>query len=238
MWYAYKILKALEGSVYMPIRPESVIISHNKFLKLVALKEAGLPIPKTFLAISRQTLESMLDSMKYPVVMKLLYGSLGKGVMFADSKESAKSLMDTLERFREPIFLEEFVKNPGKDIRAFVLGDKVLGAEVRIAQEAERRTNIGIGGMGKPLQLDARTSELAVKAAKALGTSINGIDIIKGPKGPVIIEGNVNVHFEGLTKVLKINVAKAIVEYVRDEVTSSSGMIGRYFGWLIEKRRI
>lgn len=238
MWFGYKILKALQGSVYMPIEPESVIVSHNKFLTLLTLKEAKLPIPDTFLTISRQTLENMLDNMRYPVVMKLLYGSLGKGVMFADSKQSAKSLMDTLERFKEPIFLEEYVPNPGEDIRVFVLGDKALGAEKRKAQRDERRANIGIGGIGEPVQLDKRTEKLAVKVAHTLGMSITGIDIINGPNGPVIIEANVNVHFEGITKALKLNIARAIVEYVRDEVKSPYNVIGRFFEWLIERRPI
>jgi ribosomal protein S6--L-glutamate ligase len=223
----------------MPIEPESVIISHNKFLALQVLKEAGIPVPSTFLTVSRKALESMLDTMKYPVVMKLLYGSLGKGVMFADSKESAKSLMDTLERFKEPIFLEEFVPNAGEDIRVFVLGDKVLGAEKRKAQRDERRTNIAIGGIGEPAELDKYTKNIAIKAAKALGMGITGVDVITGPNGPVILEANVNVHFEGITRVLKLNVAKAIVEYVRDEVTLSPyNVIGRFFEWLIERRPI
>ena len=238
-WFGYKILKILQGSVYMPIEPEAVIISHNKFLSLLVLKEAGLPVPDTFLTVSRQALEGMLDTMQFPVVMKLLYGSLGKGVMFADTKQSAKSMMDTLERFKEPIFLEEYVPNPGEDIRAFVLGDKVLGAEKRKAQHEERRTNIGIGGHGEPVKLDRRTAQLAVRAAKVLGMPITGIDIIQGPKGPMLIEANVNVHFEGITNVLKLNVAKSIVEYVRDEARFAQyNIIGRFFEWLIERRPI
>ena len=221
MWFGYKILRTLEQNkkrkVYMPIDPMSVIVSHNKFLTLLALKEAGLPVPETFMSGSRGTVENVLDRMDYPVVMKLLYGSLGKGVMFADSKQSAVSFMDALERFKEPIFLEEYVQNPGEDIRVFVLGGQVIGAMKRIAQKDERRTNIGIGGSGEPINLDAETKNIAVKAAKAIGMGITGIDIIQGPDGPVVIEANVNVHFEGLTKTLGMNVAKKIVEYVKHE---------------------
>jgi len=235
MWFGYKILKILEGRVYMPIHPKSVIVSHNKFLTLLALKEAGLPVPETFLAFSRKTVETLLDEMDYPVVMKLLYGSLGKGVMFADSKQSAMSFMDTLERFKEPIFLEEYVPNPGEDIRVFVLGGRILGAERRIAQADERRTNIGIGGIGKPAVLDEEVKRMSIKAAESLGMDITGLDVIKGPEGPVIIEANVNVHFEGLTKVLNMNVAKRIVEFVKEEAENRSrrfAQFGRIAGWL------
>jgi ribosomal protein S6--L-glutamate ligase len=232
-WFGYKILKLLEGKVYMPIDPLSVIISHNKFLTLLALKEAGLPVPDTFMAVSRQTVEGLLDDMDYPVVMKLLYGSLGRGVMFADSKQSAMSFMDALERFNEPIFLEEFIPHGGEDIRVFVLGGQVLGAEKRVAKMDERRTNLGIGGTGKPVNIDLKTKDISIKASQALGMDITGIDIIKGPKGPVLIEANVNVHFEGLTKVLGMNVAKEIVEFVKNETrTHSFSKMMKFVDWL------
>jgi len=216
-WIGYTILNILKDEVYLPIKPESVFIARNKFITLLALKEAGLPVPNTYLTISRQTLEGLLDEMSYPVVMKLLYGSLGKGVMFADSKQSAVSLMDTLERFKEPIFLEEYIRNPGEDIRIFVLGDEVLAAMKRKAKKDERRANIAIGGVGEPIDLGPKMRDLALRAAKVLGMGICGIDIIEGSKGPEIIEANVNVHFEGLTRATGINVAKEIVEYVKKE---------------------
>lgn len=238
-WFGYKVLKLLEGKVYMPIDPLSVIISHNKFLTLLALKEAGLPVPDTFMAVSRQTVEGLLDNMDYPVVMKLLYGSLGRGVMFADSKQSAMSFMDALERFKEPIFLEEFIPNPGEDIRVFVLGGQVLGAEKRVAKSDERRTNIGIGGTGKPAKIDLKTKDISIKASNVLGMDITGIDVIRGPKGPVLIEANVNVHFEGLTKVLGMNVAKEIVEFVKtDARTHTFSKMMKFVEWLkIPKKR-
>lgn len=236
MWFGYKILKVLEDKVYMPIDPYAVIASRNKFLTLLALKQAGIPVPETYLSASRQTVENLLDEMSYPVVMKLLYGSLGKGVMFADSKQSAKSFMDTLERFKEPIFLEEYVPNPGEDLRVFVLGSEVLGAMRRIAEKDELRTNIGIGGTGKPAKIDDKIRDIAIKAADVLGTKITGIDIIKGPAGPVVIEANVNVHFEGITKTLGINVAREIVEFVRTEASiRERTKVGRFVDWL--KRR-
>ena len=238
MWFGYNILKTLEGKVYMPIDPKSVLVSHNKFWTLLALKEAGLPVPDTYMAGSRRTVDMMLDGMKYPVVMKLLYGSLGKGVMFADSKQSAASFMDALERFNEPLFLEEYIENPGEDIRAFVLGGEVIGAMKRIAEKDERRTNIGIGGSGEPIELDANMKDMAVKAAAAIGMDITGIDIIKGPKGPIVLEANVNVHFEGITKVLGRNIAKDIVEYVKSEVqTQHFPRIEKMITDMLKKRK-
>jgi len=217
----YITLSILKDKLYIPIRPESVLISHNKFLTLVALKESWLPVPDTYLSISRQALENLFDRIYFPVVMKLLDGSLGKGVMFADSKESVVSIMDTLERFKEPIFLEEYIPNPGEDIRIFVLGDRVLAAMKRKAKRGERRANISIGGIGEPMKIDLDLEDLATKSAKALGMDICGIDVLRGPRKSIVIEANVNVHFEGLTKATGINVAEKIVEYVKNGVKES-----------------
>jgi ribosomal protein S6--L-glutamate ligase len=216
-WIGYTILNVLKDKVYMPIKPESVFTARNKFITLLTLKDAGLPVPNSYLTITRANMDELLDKMSYPVVMKLLYGSLGKGVMFADSKQSAASLMDTLERFKEPIFLEEYIRNPGEDIRAFVLGDSILASMKRKAKRDEMRANIAIGGSGEPIELGPKIKELAVRAAKVLGMGICGIDIIEGIDGPQIIEANVNVHFEGLTKTTGINVAKKVVEWVKKE---------------------
>lgn len=230
MWFGYKILKALEGKVYMPVKPESVIISHNKFLTLLALNEAGLPVPQTYMSASRDTVEDLLEEMNYPVVMKLLYGSLGKGVMFADSKQSAASFMDALERFKEPIFLEEYVPNSGEDIRVFIMGGKIIGAMKRIAEKDERRANIGIGGIGKPIELDEQTKKIAIRAAEVLGMDVTGVDVINGLGGPVLIEANVNAHFEGITKTLGINMAKEIVKFVKSEAETKR--VGKFIEWI------
>jgi len=199
----------------LPIDPMAVLLSHNKFLTLVCLRENGLPVPLTFLSLKRKVMEEILEDMEYPIVLKLLYGSRGVGVMFADSKQSAVSIIDALERFDEPIFVEEYIENPGEDIRAYVVGYEVIASMKRIARKGERRANIGIGGVGKVYELKEEEERLAIEAAKALGMEICGVDIIQGPKGPVIIETNVSAQFQGLEKASKKNVAKEIVEYLR-----------------------
>lgn len=215
--FGLTILSLLEESgKHLPINPMSVLLSHNKFLTLVCLRENGLPVPQTFLSLKRNIMEEVLEEMEFPVVIKLLYGSRGVGVMFADSKQSAISIIDALERFKEPIFLEEYVENPGEDIRAYVVGYEVVASMKRIAKEGERRANIGIGGVGKPYELQEKERYLAIEAAKALEMGICGVDIIQGPKGPVIIETNVSAQFQGLEKTTKINVARRIVEYLRE----------------------
>ena len=177
--FGFTILSLLKDEgIPIPIEPISVFTSHNKFLTLVVLSEYGLPVPKTFLSLKRSVTESVLDELKYPIVMKLLYGSLGKGVMFADSKQSALSIMDVLERFNEPIFVEEYVENPGEDIRVYIVGYEIAASMKRIAKKDERRSNIGIGGRGEKYEVKGKIAEIAIDAARAMGMEICGIDII------------------------------------------------------------
>ncbi len=201
----------------LPIQPESLILSHNKFLTLLALQERGIPVPETHMAVKRETLEQALNEMEYPIVMKLLYGSKGAGVMFADSKQSAVSVMDALERFKEPIFVEEFVNSPnkGEDIRIYIVGGKIVGSMKRKAKEGEMRSNIGIGGVGVKYEPSREEKRMALKSARILGMDICGIDIMQGPDGPVVIEANVNAQFQGLEKATSKNIADEIVKHLR-----------------------
>ena len=162
----------------------------------------------------RSELEKVLDEMKYPLVLKLLYGSMGVGVMFADSKQSAVSIIDALERFKEPIFVEEFVPPGNEDIRAYIVGGKVIASMKRVARVGEHRANIGMGGEGKPYKLTRKEERLAVRAAKAMGMRICGVDIMPGPEGPVVIETNVNAQFKGLEAATGKNVAGEIVKFL------------------------
>lgn len=217
--FGFTILSLLEElDVPIPINPMSVFTSHNKFLTLLVLNEHGIPVPKTFLSLKRNVTESVLDELKYPIVLKLLYGSLGKGVMFADSKQSALSIMDVLERFNEPIFVEEYVQNPGEDIRVYIVGYEVAGSMKRIAKREEKRSNIGIGGRGEKYEVGDEIAEVAVKSARAMGMEICGIDIIEGSRGPIVIETNVNAQFHGLEKTTGVNIGRRIVEYLWEKV--------------------
>lgn len=219
--FGFTILSLLKGKCYIPIEPMALFNCHNKFLTLLMLNEYLIPIPKTFLTIKRKAAEDILDKRDYPIVMKLLYGSLGKGVMFADSKNSAVSFMDTLERFKEPIFIEEFVKNPGEDIRAYVIGDEVYASMKRKVKKEEKRANIGIGGSGTKFDIPDEYASLAVRSVRALKMEICGVDLMEGPKGPVIIEANVNAQFKELERITKKKVARKIVKYVKESASSN-----------------
>ncbi len=218
MRFGMIVLDFLKDYTILPIDPKSVFYTHNKFMTLIALSMADIPIPDTYLSLKRTSLEKILDKIKYPAVLKLVYGMQGKGVMFADSKQSAMSIADTLEAFKQPIFVEEFLKNPGEDLRLFVIGDEVFAAMKRKAKKGERRANVSIGGIGENYEPDEEEERIAVKAAKALGMGIAGVDVLKSKNKPYVIEVNVYPGLKGLEAATGKNVAKRMVEYMRDLV--------------------
>jgi ribosomal protein S6--L-glutamate ligase len=231
MNYGYLICKLLENKVFLPLKPEAIITTHNKFLTLEVMDREGIPIPKTYLTLTRNAMMGVLDKIKYPVVIKLLYGSLGKGVMFAESRQSAVPLLDTMETMNKPFLVEEYIKNPGEDIRALVIGNSVVAAMRRKAGRGEIRANIGVVGKGKKINLSPEIKDLAVKTAKALGLGITGVDIIMSEKGPLVIEANVNVHFEGITEATGVNIAEQMINYMWDEaeIAKKGSIMGHFF---------
>ncbi|MBR9680692.1 MAG: RimK family alpha-L-glutamate ligase [Candidatus Altiarchaeota archaeon] len=198
----------------LPIEPWAVVASHNKFLTLAMLQEGGIPIPETYMGLKRGVVEDVLSTMNYPAVLKLLYGSMGVGVMFADSKQSAISIIDAMERFNEPIFVEDFIPPGNVDIRAYVINGKVVASMKRIAKEDERRANIGMGGEGHVYKLTSKEKKLALKSAELMGCKICGVDIMPSPDGPVVIETNVNAQFKGIEKATKKNIAGNIIDFL------------------------
>jgi ribosomal protein S6--L-glutamate ligase len=211
--FGYLIAKLLEGKVYMPIVPESILIAHDKFLTLMRLQEHGIPTTTSYFGSSVESMKHVLEEIEYPVVIKLVQGSLGKGVMFAESKSSAVPLLDTIEGMKQPIMIEEFVENPGEDIRALVVGNRVIASMKRKANKDEKRANIGSGGTAVKVKLTEKQEDIAIRTARALGLGIAGVDIIDSKQGPLIIEANVNVHFEGIAEITDVNLAGAMMDY-------------------------
>ncbi len=203
-----------QSGMKMPIAPESVLHTHNKFLTLIVLAKHGIKIPATYLSLKRAPLELVLENIRYPVVLKTVYGCKGKGVMFAESKESAVSIMDMLESFSQPVFVEEYIKNPGEDIRALVVGNRVVASMKRKARSGERRANLGVGGRGEKYEISEEEAGLAVRAAKALQMGIAGVDILSSGKSSYVIEVNVYPGLKGIESATGINVAREIANYM------------------------
>lgn len=192
---------------------EALITARNKFLALQSLREAGVPIPRSILLASRPDVVEAAHFVHYPAILKILRGTQGIGVMRVKSFEETAAIVDTMKSFGEVMLLQEYVPNPGIDIRAFVVGDRVIGSMKRIAQVHEWRSNIHLGAKGLPVELDDHAKDIAVRASKAVGLEISGVDMIFRGDEPVVLEVNASPGFRGLLQATKLNAADAMVEY-------------------------
>ncbi|MFW5852687.1 MAG: ATP-grasp domain-containing protein [Nanoarchaeota archaeon] len=202
---------------YMPIGPEAFTIVHDKFLTHLMLQQEGIMMPKTYLASSVQASRALLDKVKYPIILKLLQGTQGKGVLFADSHAAASSILDTLSSLNQPFIIQEYIDTGGADTRVIVCGDKVIGAMVRKAKPNEERANIHSGGKGYSVKVSDSVRKLAIKASRALHMDIGAIDILEGPKGPVVIEANLSPGLQGITEASGENIAAKIAKFLYEK---------------------
>ncbi|MBN1385717.1 RimK family alpha-L-glutamate ligase [Candidatus Woesearchaeota archaeon] len=210
------IAQLLPSRTYTPISPEAFNLGHDKLLTQLALQKSGIPMPKTFIPATVEAAKKILQKMNFPIVMKFPQGTQGKGVVFADSISAAVSVLDALTALNQPFIIQEYIETGGADIRAFVVGDKVIASMKRVSSspDNEKRSNIHAGGKGEPVELDSKTRLIAVKAAQIIGADICGIDLLMSPTGPLVIEVNLSPGLQGITGATKIDVADEMAKYL------------------------
>jgi ribosomal protein S6--L-glutamate ligase len=206
----------IERKCYMPISADAFTIAHDKLLTHLELQKHNIPMPKTYVSSTIQAAKQILKKMKYPVMMKFPHGTGGKGVLFADSYAAASSLLDALSALRQPFIIQEYVETGGTDIRAIVVGNKVVASMRRQASSLEARANFHSGGTGEPVELNPVTKKLAVDVAKAIRADICAVDILESARGPLVIEANISPGLQLISSVTNINVADIIAQYLYD----------------------
>ncbi len=217
------IAAVLENKIFMPITPHAFTVGHDKLLTHLALQQHKIPMPETYISANPAAAKQLLEKLSYPIVMKFPSGTQGKGVMFAESYNSAASMLDALSALNQPVIIQKFIETGGRDIRVIVVGDEVAAAMERKAVEGERRANIHAGGKGVPVKLDFKTKELAIKTAQVLGSRICAVDILKGKKGPMVIEVNLSPGLQGITEATKTDVADMIAKYLYEGAKKFKG---------------
>lgn len=209
----------LEKKCFMPISADAFTIAHDKLLTHLELQKSNIPMPKTYVSATVGAAKKILEKINFPVMMKFPHGTGGKGVMFADSYASASSLLDALATLRQPFIIQEFIETGGTDIRAIVVGNKVVASMRRKASSMEARANFHSGGTGEPVELDALTKKIAVDVARAIRSEICAVDILESVKGPLIVEANISPGLQLISSTTKIDVADNIAKFLYDRTT-------------------
>lgn len=212
-----RAITSLTNNNYNPLKDSAYTISHNKLMTHVVLQKAEIKQPLTYLASNSDIARKVLKRVTYPIVIKVPSGTHGKGVMIADSYESASSMLDALSLLKQQFILQEFINTNGTDIRAIVIGDKVVAAMQRKAVRGEARANMHAGGSGEKIILDMQTKKVAVETAKILGADVCAVDILQSAKGPLVLEVNASPGLQGITEATKINVAEKIAQYLYEK---------------------
>ena len=197
-------------------RATAIEQAKNKLSCLQVLAAKGVPVPDTLMSRYPRNLDKLMKLVSGPpLILKLLRGTQGTGVIFAESKASVESMLETIWSLGEDIMIQRFIaESKGKDIRVLVIDGQARAAMRRIAAEGEFRSNIHRGGTGEPVKLTKALERIAVKAATAAGLQLAGVDILESSSGPMVIEVNASPGFEGLEEATKRNIAKLFVEAV------------------------
>jgi len=197
-----------------------IVHSRDKLRCLQILSRHDIGIPKTaFVRDKHDVLPAIERVGGAPVIIKLLEGTQGVGVILADSVKIAEAIIETLQSAKQNVLIQRFVaESKGKDIRALVVGDRVIAAMRRVAQGQEFRSNVHRGGSTEAVTLSEEYEKTALRAAQIMGLRIAGVDMLEGKDGPQIMEVNSSPGLEGIERATGIDVARAIIDYVDDQV--------------------
>ncbi|MFQ6064757.1 MAG: RimK family alpha-L-glutamate ligase [Candidatus Bathyarchaeia archaeon] len=207
------MMEHLESSGTLVVNP-TCACQHvkDKYSMISTLAGAGLPVPKTYVTEMAHWAYRASRTFR-EIVYKPLVGSLGLGSMKFSDVDMAFNAYKRLERLGQPIYLQEYLEKPGRDIRAFVVGEEVLASIYRIARVGEWKTNVVQSGKAKSVKLSEELKGLALRAVESLELIYAGVDILETERGPVFLEINASPSWQGLQKVTGVDVAEQIVRY-------------------------
>ncbi len=216
-FYGAAVVRQFEQMhTFSTLESQALVRSRDKLRSLQLLAKAGLGMPKTAFASSPKNIDDVLNQVGgAPVVIKLLEGTQGIGVILAETRNSAKSVIEAFLDVEVNILVQEFIKEAGgADIRAFIVDGQIVGAMRRQGAEGDFRSNLHRGGTASLLELSPEEKLTAIKAVKKLGLVIAGVDMLQSSRGPLVMEVNSSPGLEGIEGATKVDIAGKIIEYV------------------------
>jgi len=220
-YYGTAVVRQFEEmGIFCANTSNGITNSRDKLRSLQILSRHHIGIPRTtFVKDKNDILPAIKRVGGAPVVIKLIEGTQGIGVLLAETIKAAESIIELLQSQKQNILIQKFVaESRGKDIRAFVVGDRVVAAMRRVAQGQEFRSNVHRGGVAEAVELSDEYRETAVRAAQILGLRVAGVDMLEGADGPQIMEVNSSPGLEGIEQCTKLDIAGAVVEYIAARV--------------------
>jgi ribosomal protein S6--L-glutamate ligase len=216
-FYGTAVVRQFEMmGVYPAVESQGISRSRDKLRSLQLLAAEGVGLPVTSFAHSTKDIDGLISLVGgSPLVVKLLEGTQGMGVVLAETKKAAESVIGAFRQLNANILVQEFIKEAGgSDIRAFVVGNRVVAAMERTAAPGEFRSNVHRGGHTRRVKLTPEERATAKRAAKILGLNIAGVDLMRSNHGPVVLEVNSSPGLEGIEGSTGVDVAGKVIEYI------------------------
>ncbi len=219
-FYGTAVLRQFEMLGSYPLN-ESVAITRarDKLRSLQLLAKQGIDLPVTGFAHSPDDTSDLIDMVGgAPLVVKLVEGTQGIGVVLAETRQAAESVIDAFRGLNAHILVQEYIKEAkGRDIRCLVVGDRVVAAIERQAKPGDFRSNLHRGGSARQVTITEREREIALKAASTLGLDIAGVDILRAERGPLVMEVNASPGLEGIENTSGVDIASLMIGWVEQQ---------------------
>ncbi len=215
-YYGTAVVRQFEAmNVFTAVAAEGILLSRDKWTCFQALSKFNIEVPRTVLVSyvnPEQQLKTFPDK---PLIIKIVEGTHGEGVILAESRKNALSIIETLLASRIKFVLQEYIEeSKGADIRAIVVDGKVVAAMKRQCKDGDFRSNLHRGGTSEPLKLSSKEEYIAIKAAKAMKLGVCGVDILQSNNGPLILEINSSPGLEGIENKTGIDISKSIIAFL------------------------
>lgn len=206
--------------VYTPNTANGILNSRDKLRSMQILSRHDIGIPHSCYVRDRNDVLPAIDRIGgAPVIIKLIEGTQGVGVILAESNKVAEAIIETLQGAKQNVIVQKFVaESKGKDVRALVVGDRVVAAMRRVAQGQEFRSNVHRGGKTETVTLDPTYEEAAVRAAQIMGLRVAGVDLLESNEGPQVMEVNSSPGMEGIETATGLDVAGSIIDFIANQV--------------------
>jgi ribosomal protein S6--L-glutamate ligase len=200
---------------------QGIACSRDKLRALQVLNYHGIPHPQTAVVRRKSEIIKAIEEIGgAPVVIKLIEGTQGVGVVLAEDLGTAQTIMELLQFAKQNVLVQQFIKEArGQDIRAFVVGDRVVASMRRIAAHGDFRSNVHRGGRAEAIDLPPAYAQMAVRSAQLVGLQVAGVDLIESRNGPMVLEVNSSPGLEGIERATGVDVATEIVQYLESKVS-------------------
>lgn len=220
-FYGTAVVRQFEMmGVFSAVSSEAIIVSRDKLRSLQVLTKASVGLPKTVFTNYTSDVEHLVESVGgAPLVLKLLEGTQGLGVVLAETQNAAISVLEAFNGLKARVIAQKFIKESnGADIRVLVVGGVVVGAMKRQGKKGEFRSNLHRGGTASVFELSEEEETTALKAAKAMGLGIAGVDMLQSNSGPLVLEVNSSPGLEGIETATGKDIAREIIRHIERNV--------------------